>query len=214
MMASSRDAFGEAGSTLPELLTASALLLVALTMLSGTVITPLLAIAGAYQRDERQAEFDRAVDVVAGIVRDARPGIDGSAVLVARPDELVVRTGDLRTSLEVRILLDAGRLTIEQQGSSSDGVIELSSRVLIAGLDTERSRFTVLTAEGHDLTADADAISSTWADGPAAAQAATIIVVLAEAADPDGVDDADGSRARSVERVTHLRLRAPLSAGG
>jgi len=138
--------FGDDGSTLPELMVAGAITLVALTMVGGTVIAPLGALGHVAEPDSVEVELQAAADAVARIVRAARPGPSGAAV--AQDDGAIVvrlagRTGDI----VVRVAIVDGELlaAVEGSGGSDDEMrLVLPRGPLASGLDADRSALEVI----------------------------------------------------------------------
>jgi hypothetical protein len=127
-----------------------------------------------------------------------------------------LRVGDLRHARRVVLLLADGQLRVELPdgpmmpgtsgvpGASLVGPVE---RVVIGGLDTRRSSFSLHSVSGEDLTALIDTDGSVSVVGSTRSDVAVIKVALI---DPN---ETDGSPGRTVIRSAHLRLRLPLAAG-
>jgi len=180
-------------SSLPELLVAATLTLVAIGMLGSTVLGPLAVIARSGTVDLRQLELEWAADRAINQLSLARPALTGPALLEAGPARIELREGDLRVARTVAVVLHSGRLTID-------------SDVLVEGLDLERSHFTFRSAAGVELTTPVASQSGSAADGADRADIAVIEVTLA-----DPPED-DGAAGRTVTRTVGLRLRLPLAA--
>jgi len=188
------DTDSDLGSTLPELLVAAGLTLLALSMLGASLLAPLAAIGRSATPDQRQEEIDRAGDEVVAIVRRARPGLNEGPLLAAGPDRIAVRVGTLRHASPVVIRLDGGALRTEHPNGTVD-------RVLVSGLDADRSRFIIEDREGNDV--------SEATEGPARIDAAVVTVVLV---DTDASDRPTVVPGRRTERAVHLQLRLPLAS--
>jgi hypothetical protein len=182
------------GSTLPELLVAAGLTLLALSMLGGSLLAPLAAMGRSATPDQRQEELDRAGDEVVAIVRLARPGLHDGPLLAAGPDRIEVRFGTLGHASPVVIRFHGGTLRTEHP----DGTVD---RVLVSGLDADRSRFIIEDLESNDV--------SEVTEGPTRTDAAVVTVVLV---DPDASDGPAVVPGRRTERAVHLQLRLPLAA--
>jgi hypothetical protein len=206
----------ESGSSLPELLLATALTVTALSMLATTVLGPLSAIARWGVNDERQVELEQAADRVAAAIGLARPGLDAAAILSASTHRVEVRAGHLRHGRAIVLRLDEGRLSIELP----DGPIEadragvagavqpdVTEGVVIDRLDLQHSRFVVRAADGQELLSGAAGGGRGELARPALSDVAVIEVVLV---DPD---EDDGAPGRTARRSMHLRLRLPLAGG-
>jgi len=221
----------EDGSSLPELMLAAGLVVVALGMLGSTVVAPLSMMLRSAAPDVRQAELEVAADSVVRIVSLARPGLDRPAVLRAESDRLELRLGDLRQGQGVALVLRGDTLEVELLDESSVGSsgVALYPQVpspvalpmagaLVVGLDADLSSFTVRSAEGDDLTGsehdgDSDGPDGTTgqddapsaSSGPWVPDAAVVEVVLQ---DPPS---SDGQAGRTASRTVHLRIRSPLA---
>ncbi len=206
----------EAGSTLPELLVATALTIAALSMLATTVLGPLSVIARWDVADERQVALEQAADRVAAAVGLARPGLADAAILSASTHRIELRAGELRQARTIVLRLHDDRLSVELPGgpigsgwSGIDGAVqpEIIEGVVIDGIDLQRSGFVVRSADGRDL------ISGAAGDGPGVStRAALSDIAVIDIALVDPEDD-DGSPGRAARRSMHLRLRLPLAGG-
>jgi hypothetical protein len=205
----------DAGSTLPEVVLAAGLLVVALGMLGGTVLVPLAALARTATIDDRQVALELAGDTVVRIALSARPGLEASPVLSAERDRIVLRVGDLREARTVVLLLREGSLTVEipdgpldptpaSTPSSPSPVPGPAAGVVISGIDSDASSFTVRSSEGIDLTFGPSA------GGTAGVLGSPLDVAHVQLILVDPIDQ-DGSPGRRVERNVHLRLRLPLA---
>jgi hypothetical protein len=135
---------GEEGSTLPEVMVAGAITLVALTMVGGTVLAPLGVLGRVAEPDLVARELDAAADAVVRIVRAARPGPDGPAV-APDPDGIVVRLAGESGDLAVRIVIIDDRLLAVIEGSG-ELPLAFAHGPLAAGLDGESSVLAVVDA--------------------------------------------------------------------
>jgi len=181
---------GDDGSSLPELLVATGLTLIALSMLTTTVLSPLAVLARSGAPDARQAELERAGDEVAAALRRARPGIGQGPLILATAHRIEIRDGHLRTHALTALEFLDGALLLER----TDGQ---AARVLVSGLDPAASRFVIHGPEGQDLS---DMPAST-----AQVDAAVVTVLLTE---PSAADGSPGVR---VVRTVRLPLRLPLA---
>jgi len=181
---------GDDGSSLPELLVATGLTLVALSMLATTVLSPLAVVARSGVPDARRAELERAGDEVAATLRRARPGIGQGPLILVTAHRIEIRDGDLRTHAPTVLEFLDGALLLER----TDG---RAARVLVAGLDPAASRFVIHGPDGQDIS---DGAATT-----AQIDAAVVTVLLTE---PSAADGSPGVR---VVRTVRLPLRLPLA---
>jgi hypothetical protein len=183
----------EQGSSLPELLVAAGLTLVALSMLSASVLAPLAGMTRAAAPDDRLATLERAGDEVISLLRLARPGLEAGPLLVAGPNHIEIRGGGVRYAAPVSVLLEDGTLRVERDAG-------LTVRTLVTGLDPEGSMISFHGADGQEIGSIPEMVGQR-----------DIAVVTLVLADPPGPD---GSAGRRVVRTIHLGLRLPLAADG
>jgi len=183
---------GDDGSSLPELLVATGLTLIALSMLATTVLSPLAVVARSGVPDARRAELERAGDEVAATLRRARPGIGQGPLILATAHRIEIRDGDLRAQAPTVLEFLDGALLLER----TDG---RAARVLVAGLEPAASRFIIHAPDGQDI--------SEVAAPTAQIDAAVVTVLLTE---PSAADGSPGVR---VVRTVRLPLRLPLALG-
>jgi len=192
----------ETGSSLPELLVAGTLGLVALGMIAGGVLAPIAGMVRGSAPDERQIELDLAADVVARILRAARPGLDEAALVRAEAGAISVRVGDLHERGEVILELRDGALTVEWETAVDFIAAMPEGGLLVTGLDVDRSMFLFVTGQ-----AEQDAIlgddSDPMAGATRAADVAVVTIVLHDASDT--------SHERNSVRTVRLRIRSPLA---
>jgi hypothetical protein len=182
---------GEDGSSLPEMLVAAGLTLVALSMLGSAILGPLAAMVRSAGTDERRVELERAGDEAAALVRRARPGVEGGPILLAGEKRIELREGTLGHGAPLVLHLTDGVLWVERPDAPE-------SRAIVSGLDVAASRFIVRTTSGEEI------VSSPGE--PVHIDAAVVTVEL--------VDRDDGPSGRTVSRTVHLPLRYPLAVGG
>jgi hypothetical protein len=182
----------EDGSSLPELLVATGLTLVALSMLATTVLSPLAVLVRTGAPNARQAELERAGDEAAAALRLARPGIGQGPIVLAAAQRIEIRDGSLTIPSSTVLQFIDGALLIERP----DG---RPTRVLVSGLDPAASRFIIHGPEGQDLS-DASASSPP-------VDAAVVTVRLSDSEAPDG------STGGTVIRSVRLPFRLPLAMG-
>jgi len=183
---------GDDGSSLPELLVATGLTLLALSMLATTVLSPLAAVARSGVPDARRSELERAGEEVVATLRRARPGIEQGPLILATAHRIEVRDGNLRTHATTVLQFLDGALLLERTGDPE-------ARVLVSGLDPAASRFVIHGPDGQDIS-----------DVPAPTAQIDAAVVTVRLTDPAG---ADGSPGGSVVRTVRLLLRLPLALG-
>ena len=158
----------ESASSVVEMLVAGALAVTALGVLLGNVVVPLAHLARAHDPDMESIELRTAGEEVARLVRAARPGILGPAVVSDGENAVLIRVVDAGRAEHVRIALVADALELERR--DAEGVpIAASRRSLVSGL---------VPGEGH-LFVRHD--PSTDAPGPAAAVAVELRLVRAGA---------------------------------
>lgn len=168
----------EEGSSIVEVLVAATLTIVAVAMLAGDAVPALRMLEGSAQPDLRRAELVNAGEVVARAVRAARPEVSRAAVEGDEQRLSIV----LGPGAVLDLTLDAGTLVLTIDGAHT-GTAPFPTGVLVEGLDPERSRFSLVDAEGA-VAGEATPI-------------AAVTVVLA-----DGEDE--------VVRVVGLRMRSHL----
>lgn len=138
-----RRAEGEDGSTIVELLVAAGVSVIALGVALGGVLPAMRALGDAHRDDHGRIELDTAGDIVARVIRAARPDAMRSAV-TGDDRTLVVALGPGRTA---RILLDAGDLSLDVEGDPT-GSLGLPAGLLAEGIDMEGSGFALLDPSG------------------------------------------------------------------
>lgn len=135
----------EQGSTLVEMLLAAAMGLLALGMVGGGAIPALRALEDLTYTDHRRVEVETAGEIVARVLRAARP--DAMRPAVSGDDRtLIVALGAGRTG---SIVLDAGTLTLGVDGDPS-GSLGFPVGILLEGLDMEGSAFALLGDDGEE----------------------------------------------------------------
>jgi hypothetical protein len=139
----------EAGGSLPELLVAGALILVALGMVAGTVIAPMDALSRVGAADEVHVRLENAADTASRIVRASRATIDGPPVISTGPQALHLRTGDPALAETTLLVLEDGRLTAHVLGAGSASSVD--PLVIVEGLDMGRSSLRVRSRSGADV---------------------------------------------------------------
>ncbi len=194
----------ETGASLPELLVAGALGLVALGMIAGGVLAPLAGMVRGSAPDERQIELDLAADVVARILRAARPGLDEAALVRAEAGVISVRVGDLHERGEVILELRDGALTVEWETAVDFIAAMPEGGPLVTGLDADRSMFLFVTGQAEQDASLGDD-SDPMAGATRAADVTVVTIVLHDAS--------DAGHERSSVRTVRLRIRSPLAMG-
>lgn len=172
---------GEAGSTVVELLIAATLTVVAVSVLAGDALPALRVMTEVAGPQARRVELEAAGDVVARVVRAARPDVT-RPVIDGDTHRLSVALGRHRTAT---VELDAGALRIAVEDPDA---ATFPSGVVLEGLDMERSGFTLLGPEAAP------------ADRPGAGGA--IVIVLAD-------EDVEIVRIVAPRLGTHLDGAAP-----
>jgi len=193
---------GTDGSSLPELLVAAGVVLVALGMVGSALVAPLTLMVRAGDADVRQMEMDRAADAVARTLASARPGNGAPALAHVGRDRLELRIGDLRDAQHIVVELRDGMLTIDHPDGRVDTIPE---GMVIGGIDTELSAFAALTVDGRDIAAP---LVTGQSDGSAAALLSEVVAIELHLIDASE----DGQDRPRATRTVHLQLRLPLAA--
>jgi hypothetical protein len=159
---------GEVGSLLAELVVASALLLVAVTVMGATVSGPIRAIERSGQSEEGFEGVDRTALAFVTAVRAARPTLDRPALVVGEPDRLVLglaaldggterETDDERWTLELvddtLVMTGPERASTLSGPASGSRDVDGAPRVILRGVDPARTAFRYRDADGHELVA-------------------------------------------------------------
>lgn len=138
----SRPTSDESGSSVVEMLVAAGLTVTALGVLLGNVVVPLEHLARAHEPDMPSIELRAAGEEVARLIRAARPGIVGPAVVADGEHALVVRVVEAGRVEHVHLALVADALEVERR--DEDGVLVPGSRrTLVSGLVPHAGRLVV-----------------------------------------------------------------------
>jgi hypothetical protein len=186
----------ERGSSLPELLVAAGLGVVALTVLAMGLLGPVLTLDVNTRSDPRADQLEVVRLELQRIVRTARPGLDAPAVRAIGQNAVEVRLGDLVAGALVQISLDDDGLRIDD-GSTV-------RHLPVSGLDLARSHLRPIDHVGAavDPLRPADAV-------------AVHVVLHVRAEDPDGGPGAAPRWLRAQgevrsEQVVGLRMTGVL----
>jgi len=144
----------QSGTSLPELLVAGSLSLVALGMVVATVVAPLHAVSQTGTVDEGRARLDLASEQVVKIVRGAHPTLEGPALVAVGPDQLTLRIGGIGAHRTTTLALRDRSLTVETTGAAHSQPQTVPDGVLIDGLDPERSAIRARSGAGSDIAPD------------------------------------------------------------
>jgi hypothetical protein len=171
----------QAGSSLVELLVAATVTVLATSVVASAVLGPLRALSDVTEPDERAATFDSAGEVVARVVRSARPSATSPAVVSASPSDLMLRLEDDGDEVLVLLSLQGGDLTLTVVDDARP-LHRFPQGVLLDGLDLAASRFVLLDATG-------------------------VLMPPIDARDVRAVGVVLESDPHATVRITHLRLR-------
>jgi hypothetical protein len=130
----------EDGSSLPELLVAAGLGVIALAVLGTGMLGPLRSLEIASRTDPRAEHLEVVRLELQRIVRAARPGLDEPAAQLTGANEVELRIGDLSHADVMRIALADDGLLID-----ADGVLR---HVPVQGLDVSRSAIRLIDRDG------------------------------------------------------------------
>jgi len=147
-------ASGETGSLLAELMVAAGLLLVGVLVVGMTLGGPIRGIDRAALPSERFEGSDRVGLEFVTLVRAARPNIMRPAVITAEPGRLVLaldhllldERGEIRWSMTL-----VGEAIMIQETSAH---VSQPPRVVLTGVDAERSRLRYRDADGQEIEVD------------------------------------------------------------
>ena len=147
---------GDAGSTLPELLVAISLLLVALGMIGGNALPSLRALEATTAVDGDAQMLELAADAVVRAVRAARSvtGDDGAVAGAADGDAARVLIVDLASGDEqrrLRIAIEDGVLHVSPLGDA-DPPLGYPIGTIVEGLDDTRSSLRLMAAAPSDAS--------------------------------------------------------------
>lgn len=131
----------DAGSTLPELVVASGLVLLVLVLLTGSVLPALGMLGAAAEPDPVLQRLDLAADTIARAVRRAGPGPDGTVLHLEGP-ELHLHLGAAAVGERLVLRIADGVLTMTEV--TSDPAAASPELIVVEGLDEEESRFLVV----------------------------------------------------------------------
>ncbi len=171
----------QGGSSLPELLVAAGLGVVALAVLATGLLGPVRSLELATRPDPRADQLDLARLELQRILRAARPGLDAPALRALDEHVLEARLGDLSRAEMVRITLaDHALLIVDGTGTRV---------VPLPRVDLSRSHLRPITIEGVavDPTRPDDAV-------------AVHVVLHVHADEPDGEPDPAVRRHRQHPR--------------
>jgi hypothetical protein len=135
------------GSSLVELLVASFVTVLAASIVASAVLGPLRLLTDVVAPDEDAAALDSAAEVVARVVRSARPSARSLPVVAASEQEVVVRLEHDGEERLVRLSLDGGTLTLAAIGIPGPPP-GLPEGVLIDGLEADSSRILLFGDDG------------------------------------------------------------------
>ena len=147
-------ASSEAGSLLAELTVVAGLLLVGVLVVGLTLGGPIRGIDRAAMPSERFEGSDRVGLEFVTAVRTARPSLTRPAVVAAEPARLILaldhlqldERGEMRWSLAL-----VGEAIIIQETSA---LASHPPRVVLTGVDAERSRLRYRDADGQEIEVD------------------------------------------------------------
>jgi hypothetical protein len=171
----------QGGSSLVELLVAATVTVLATSVVASAVLGPLRVLSDVTEPDERAATFDAAGEVVARVVRSARPSATSPAVVAASPSEVTLRLEDDGDEVLVLLSLQGGELTLTVIEDARP-INRFPQGVLLDGLDLTASRFVLLGATG-------------------------VLLPPIDARDVRAVGVVLESDSHATVRVTHLRMR-------
>lgn len=141
---------GEEGSTLPELVVASSLTLVAVAAALSAAAGPLHRWTTFTADDVRRAEVEAAADTLARLVRSARPDLGSPAILEVRSDGLILRVGPPSDGARVSVTVEEGAL-VSRSVPESVAVDPLPERLLLDGVEDGDVHFAALGADGSTV---------------------------------------------------------------
>jgi hypothetical protein len=136
----------ESGASVVEMLVASGITVTTLGVLLGSVIIPLEHLARAHAPDLLAVELATAGEEFARLVRAARPGGTGAAVVAYDEHELVLRLVESGDVVHVRITIVDDALEVERRDPSG-ATVAGSRRTLVSGLSPGTTRFDVHLAD-------------------------------------------------------------------
>lgn len=137
----------EDGGSLPELVVASLVTLVAAAAALSVTSGPVRQLSEVAQPDARRAEMEAAADRLARVVRSARSGLDTPAIRAAGPFMLSLRVGPASEGVHVTFVLEDGSLIVRAEPAASAGASAAVESVL-DGLGSEAVTFELLDADG------------------------------------------------------------------
>jgi len=143
----------ESAASLPELLLAGAIALVALGSVVGTVLAPLDAVSRTGTFDEVQVRLEDAAARVASSVREARATLDGPAVHFVDATNLRLRKDDGGLATITTLRRENQRLLVETTALPGSSAIPVSE-LLFDGLDPDVVIFRARTALGTEVAPD------------------------------------------------------------
>jgi hypothetical protein len=135
----------EDGSSLPELLVAAGLGVIALAVLGTGMLGPLRSLEVASRPDPRAEHLEVVRLELQRIVRAARPGLHEPAAQLTGANEVELRIGDLSQADVVRIALVDDGLLID-----ADGVLR---HVPVQEFDVSRSAIRLIDRDGEQVEA-------------------------------------------------------------
>lgn len=140
----------EEGGTLPELVLACFLTLVASAAALSGAAGPLREWSGLAQSDLRAAEVEAAADSIARLIRSARPDLRDRALLGIEPHLLRLRVGPPSAGREVRIeVRDASLHAVTARDGGPDASDQV--RRILDGVAAEAVTFVALDHDGRPI---------------------------------------------------------------
>lgn len=149
----------EDGSSLPELVVASLVTLIAAAAALSVTAGPVRQLSEVAQPDPRRAEVEAAADLLARVVRSARSGLDMPAIRAAGPSMLTVQIGPASERSRVTAILEGASLLVRTDSEASEGASQDVLTVL-DGVATGGVLFELLDAEGLVVAPSDEALAS------------------------------------------------------
>lgn len=144
-----RDARQE-GAVLTELVVAVSLTILVGAVTMAAVVGPLVRLQQELALDAHRIQVETAADVVARVLRAARPGLDGPALREVSAHGLSVSVGGPDSTATVHIASSGAALLLTRSGTPGDAP-DVPEGVLLEPLDPDGIAIRFIGADGHVL---------------------------------------------------------------
>lgn len=135
---------------LTELVVAAALTIVVGALTMTAIVGPVGRLHEVMFQDERRMELETAADVIARVLRAARPGAGGPPIRLLGTDHLAVTVGGTDEPAEVLISVSGASLVLTRRGTSVVGPL-VPEGVLLGSIEPDGLRIVPVDDQGRTV---------------------------------------------------------------